>query len=483
MKRPTRLRERAWPGLALLLTLAVAASCGGGAGEGVVGSGGTGVSAGLAIGTVNGFGSVIVDGVSYDNRTAPVVAEIAPGQDVVAEIKLGNRVSVDYEAMGVARLVRVEAALSGALTSAVSKGQFAMLGQTVVVNSSGASGPITQFGGGYGQAADLHVGDAVEVNGVLVRRDDGYLVQATRIDKLASAPAYLRVTGLVSELGAEGAMQFALGALSVDARDAPALPASTALANGQMVTVLALPQTLKVPSAGTWRLQAAQIRIRELPGGSSVDDYVSGSISHLDAQARTMSLGSLRVNYAAAVLAPAMVTLANGQYALVRGKVGADGALVASTVTIRDGASDSEAELRGNVVAYDAVSGGFSVRGVTVDASGAKFEDCPAAGLADGVYVEIEGSLSSTAVLARKVHCESEPAGASVEREGVAQAVDVAGMSFSLAREHGAAVKVRWTATTFFGGVQPQSLAGKSVHVEGSLVGDVLVASKVKHDD
>jgi hypothetical protein len=42
----------------------VAASLGSCEGGGVVGSGGTGRAAGITVGTVNGFGSVIVDGLS-----------------------------------------------------------------------------------------------------------------------------------------------------------------------------------------------------------------------------------------------------------------------------------------------------------------------------------------------------------------------------------------------------------------------------------
>ena len=476
MKRQIKLRERAWSALAALLALAAVVSCGGG----VVGSGGTGSPVGLAVGTVNGFGSVIVDGVAYDDRSAPVVEEIAPGQYVPSDVKLGDRVSVEYETLGVASLVHVEAALSGAVASSVSMGQFSMLGQTVTVNASGATGPITQFGGGYSQASDLRAGDSIEVHGLLVRQSDSSLIQATRIDKLAAAPDYLRVTGIVSKLSNSGAVTLVLGGLTVDATGATVLPATTALANGQTVTVLALPGSLAQPSADTWRLQAAQIRIRELRG-EGLDDSVSGSVSNLDALAKTFTLGSLRVNYS--TVTPVTTTLANGQYVLVRGRVGADGVLAALSLTIRDAGADDEAELRGNISAYDPATGRFSVRDVMVDASGAIPQGCPPTGLANGLYVEVEGSVSSSGVVASKVQCENEPSGASVEREGVAAAVDIAGMSFSLVPEKGAAVSVRWTSTTYFGGVKPDTLAGKSVKVEGSLVDGVLIASKIKVDD
>ncbi len=467
-----------WAAGIAALFLALLASCGGG----VVGSGGTGSPMGAAVGTVNGFGSVVVDGHAYDNRNAPVLAEVEPGRDIVSEVKLGHRVSVDYATAGVASVVRVDAALVGAVTSVLSPSQFSVLGQTVTVNASATTGPVTQFGGGYAQAADLRANDAVEVHGVLIRQGTSYRVQATRIDKLAAAPAYLRVTGLVSQLGTGGAVTLSLGALTVDASTATLLPAGTALANGQAVTVLALPGTLTALPGGAWRLQASQVRVRELRSGG-LDDYVSGSVTGLDTLTKTFALGSLMVNYAAASVSPATPPLANSQYVRVRGMGDAAGVLVATSVTIRDGSTGSEAELKGNISGYDAVTKRFVVRGVTVDAIGTtRVEACPATGLANGLFVEIHGSLGSNGVVAQTIHCENEPSGSTVEREGNAGAVNISGMGFSLLPENGSALSVTWTATTYFGGVTPQTLSGKKVHVEGSLVGTTLVATKIKLD-
>ena len=475
MTQPLQHRRGAWAGLAATLALIAIASCGGG---GVVGSGGTGGAVGTAVGTVDGFGSVIVDGESFDNRMAAALAEVAPGVDANADVKLGQRVSVEYEGDAVARVVRVDATLAGAVTTVPAPGRLTVLGQTVTVNTSAAAGPITQFGGGYAQASDLQAGDAVEVHGVLARQADVSSIQATRIDKLAAPPAYLRVTGVVSQLSAGSAPTLALGALTVDTAIATVLPAGTALANGQTVTVLALPATLTSPAAGTWRLQAAQIRVRALRSGG-LDDYVSGSVSHLDAQAKTFNLGSVLVNYAGAMLTPATAALANEQYVQVRGQVGADGTLAAASLTVRDAVSGSQSQLRGNIVGYVGSTRSFSMRGVAVDASGASVQGCPATGLAEGLYAEVDGTLSSTGVVARTVHCEDEPSNATVEREGVAGAVDAAAGSFRLTPEQGPVVSVRWTGTTYFGNLTPQTLAGNKVQVVGTLVGGVLMASKI----
>lgn len=464
---------------ALLLVAAAAAvlagvSCGGG----VVGSGGTGRSPGTVAGTVNGFGSVIVDGVTYDDRDAPRVEEVAPGQDMPVGVKLGQRVSVDYETAGVATLLRVDPTLIGTVAS-VAADRLTVFGQTVLFNTTGATGPQTQFGGGYAQAADVTAGDSVAVHGVLVKQAGAYVVQATRVDKLSALPPYVRVTGVLT---AVGAARLSIGALEIDTSGAVIVPNGSTPRAGQTVSVWALASTLTMPAPGSWQLHAAQVRIRELKAkDSELDDVVSGAVSSLDPQAKTFMLGSLAVNYAAATLSGG--TLADGDYVRVRGMADAGGTLQASSVDIRDAGVGNESELRGNISGYDAVTKVFTVRDVAVDASAATIESCPATGLANGLYVAVEGRLSSSGVVAGTVHCEDEPTGATVEREGTVSALDAANLMLTLTPEQGSAVQVQWTATTYFGSATPQTLLGKKIKVEGSLNGAVLVAKKIEADD
>ena len=93
----------------MAFALALVCACGGG-----VGSGGTGAPVGVAQGTVNGFGSVIVDGTRFDNRSAPAYAELSPGDLTITEARLGQRVEIGYRQAGVADSLRIDAALSGA---------------------------------------------------------------------------------------------------------------------------------------------------------------------------------------------------------------------------------------------------------------------------------------------------------------------------------------------------------------------------------
>ena len=461
----------AWAAAALASASLAAAlvACGGG-----VGSGGTGISAGVANGTVNGFGSVIVDGLRFDDRQVEARRENEPGVEVGAEVLLGHRVELGYDA-GVATHVVVKATLAGPVASVGPAGQFVVLGQTVHVNADSAAGPVTQFGGGYAGAGSVLAGDAVEVHGVL----EGGGLQATRVDRLATPPAYLRVSGLVDALGATG---FTVGALAVDTTTASVLPNGAHLANGQRVTLLALPASLTVDAGGALRLAAAQVRIERIAAPGS-EATLSGTIAALDATAARFDLGGVVVRYAGATITPAGSTLANGQYVRVRGLVRDDGSLQADSVVRRDGREGAEAELKGNVIGYDAATRTFAVRGVAVDASAARIESCPGGTLAEGLYVAIEGRLGATGVIATSVHCEDEPNGGTVGRKGVASAVDAASSTFTLTPSTGASLVVRWTPQTYFGSVTPQTLNGVRVEIEGTLAGGVLVAQKVKLDD
>ena len=453
-------------------------SCGG---SGVVGSGGTGQAASVTVGTVNGFGSVIVDGVAYDVTQAVVVDEVAPGQDAVADVKLGDRVAVQVVGTAVASQVRVLPALDGPVSAVATAASFTVLGQTVSVNATGVGGPVTQFGGGYVQPGDVAVGDQVEVHAVVVEQGGATALQATRVDKLAAAPAYLRVSGLISQLSSTAPASLSVGALRVLLGGASVVPAGATLAVGQAVSVLALPGTLAIGSNGP-RLTAAQLSV-DTPSGTGHVFRASGSIAQLDTVAQTFLLGAQAVHYAAAALLPAGVTLANGQYVDIGATVAADGSLTATTVSVDDEQTDSSAELNGDISGLATGSALFTVRGVTVDASQAALTGCPASGLTNGLFVQVQGTLISSGVVARTVRCQAEPSGATVTRQGQAGSVDTGSSRFTLALSGATSLTVRWSSTTFFGGVTPATLSGRTVEVEGTLAGSVLTASKIALDN
>ena len=441
------------------------------AGCGGVGSGGTG----LAIGTINGFGSIIVDGSRFDDSTVAIVREDAPGIETQTQARLGQRAEVKFSEAGATTAIMVDATLVGpAVVSA--PGTFAVLGQPVVVNTDPALGPVTQFAGGYTGAASVLSGDAVEVHGVVVAQGVTSIVRATRIERLAALPAYLKATGVAS---ASAMGTFAIGALAVDARSAAILPAGAALVDGAPVSVLAPATTLGLAATGGPLVVAAQVRIASLAADAS-RITLSGSVSSLDGSNQRFTLAGVRVSYAGATVSPTGASLA-GRYVVVVGHRLIDGSLQAESVTVRDGTREPEAELHGDITAFVSASS-FQVRGVVVDASGAVLESCPASGLANGIYVELQGALTPTGVRASELHCSGEPAGATVERTGVAGSIDTVARTFVLSTSSGS-TPVSWSATTLFEGVSPATLAGRRVQVEGQFSGGVLIARQIEIDE
>lgn len=464
-----------WAALAtaVLAVALTAGGCGGG-----VGSGGTGASVELAQGTVSGFGSVIVDGQRFDDSRIAARREDAPGVERIAEVRLGEQVELEVGEAGAAAALRVHATLVGAVDSPLATGRFTVLGQEVQVNADVALGPVTQFAGGYTGPADVAAQDAVEVHGLLVAQAGSPVIRATRIERLAALPDYLKVTGVVAGLSAN---DFSIGALRVQAAAASVVPAGRSLADGQLVSVLA-PSAGRSGSAAAPVIAAAQVRIRQLADTGALVS-IGGNVAALDPAAQRFLLGSVSVRYAGATLSPPLLALADGQHVRVRGRLQADGSLQADSVTLRDGRNEAEAELTGTILGFDAATQRFQVRGVPVDASNAEIEDCPGGVLADGLFVEVEGALVATGMAAREVHCEAEPSGGTVGRHGTASAVDLAGSRFVLTPQGSTPLEVRWTGDTYFERVTPQTLAGRRVEVEGVIEGGVLTARKIEAED
>ena len=131
-----RASRAALTACASLAILGVLAACGGGNEQTArTGSGGSGL--GTTVGSVTGFGSVIVDGEAWDDRNARVEIERA-GAVLPAESKLGQRVEIEYQQRGTADRVRVNAEVIGRV-SEIGTGQFKVAGQTVRINTSAAS--------------------------------------------------------------------------------------------------------------------------------------------------------------------------------------------------------------------------------------------------------------------------------------------------------------------------------------------------------
>ncbi len=458
--------------------LLVTTACGGSQESGGVGSGGSGLTVGNSLGTVNGFGSVFIDGVRYDDSRIPAMREIEPGIEVTSEVRLGDSVEAEYAEGNALTRLHVSATVSGRVTGLGMAGAFMVLGQPVVLNTNSWLGPVTQFGG-FDATAAVAVGDAVDVHGLIVRQSGSYVIQATRIQRLTALPKYLKVTGLVSALGTGS---FKLGDLSVDSSSAVfGSMSDTALAQDKVVSVLALATSQSGTDAAP-QVKASQIRIKK-PGASGDDVLMSGSLSDLDVSAQQFCLDGYLIRYTGVQLSPGYSSLSNGGYVRVRGRVLADGTIQATEITVRNGVNEPDAELRGNITGYQAAVQSFQVRGVTVDVSQAMVTGCSARTLGDGTYVIVTGALNSTGVTAARVTCGDEPTNATVARQGTVGSVDLAATCFILTMADGRTLTVQWDGHTFFRDLGPSSLNGHTVNVEGEMVNGELVAQKIVVND
>jgi Domain of unknown function (DUF5666) len=464
----TRISNR-WAAALFGLCALALISCGGG-----VGSGGSGLAS-SASGTVSGFGSVIVDGARFDDSSAPTLREDEPGRNTITSAALGHQLTVDYDLDGVATGVRIDPTVVGAVTRVGSAGNIVVLGQAVSVNTDPLRGPVTQFDGGLAGLASVKLGQALEVHGVLVGSKSDYTVQATRIVLLSALPTFVKATGIASALGPN---RFTLAGLQVDTTGATVLPSGGQVMAGQPVSVLAA-QHAASPSIEPLRLVVSQVRIGK-SGAEGESRAIGGVIDSIDLANKIFYLGGVKVGYSGAALSPATADLVNGLYVRAKGRVAVDGTLQASSIVVRDGRDSPEAELKGNITGFNAASKTFVVRETAVDASTATLESCPATGLANGLYVQVEGALGSNGLIAKKVQCTAESAGATVERVGVAGTVDAAASSFVLTPASGPTQKVRWTTNTFFSNTTAGALPGLKVQVQGKLVDGVLVAQKIE---
>ncbi|MCW7537745.1 DUF5666 domain-containing protein [Aquabacterium sp. A7-Y] len=365
-------------------------------------------------GTVTGFASVIVDGTEFHDDEVTPVAEREPGVIRPAEAKLGQFVELEFERLNGefrARSIRLDAAVVG-YVSAVSaaEGVLEVMGQTVFENDNADGGPVTLYAGVTGLDG-LSAGDAVEVHGMprynsLTRRYD---VQATRIEKLSSAPTALRVAGVVTSLrDTESPGRFQLGGLVVDRSAAVLLPQGREPTAGARVVVWAS----EAPRDGV--LTATGVRtVERMVGATELPARLGGSVSAHDVQAKRFDLAGVTVSYAAAEIVPPQRPLTDGAYVQAEGVYDTQGVLQASRVRISRSADADfrEVRLKGRISRFAGLTS-FLVRGTEVDASGiSDFEGCGARPLVNDRRVEIEGRVLSgrrpgSVVWATRLKCE-----------------------------------------------------------------------------
>lgn len=410
-----------------LLVVASMLACGGGSNfAGGVGSGGTG----LAEGSVTGFGSVMVDGVEYDDSTAAAQQSDASGALRAVSVKLGQRVRVVYStaaagsAGAAVQSLQVLPQLTGPVTMGLDKnGWMQVMGQWVRVVRTGDD--ISRLGptvlSGYDSTAGISLADDVQVHGDWIYDSSkaATVLVASLVDKASRSVDPVQLGGVVQALTIGG---FRLNAPSGTVVLSSSLPAD--LTSGQVVQVWASRAAVTAALANGTAVPAARVAVTTLSASDLTGQQqvsVSGLATAYDPATRTVEVQGVRVKLDASVKVDESA-LARGEFVslqLVAPKPGASTggvALVASDVAVRSAGGGTAADLGATTELKGAVSGvnwagsavRFVVRGTPVDASATTIDaSCRNVGLVSPVNVVVKGALlaAGSVVTASKVTC------------------------------------------------------------------------------
>lgn len=478
MQAGTAMRRWMTFGVAILV-----AACGGGGG----GSSG-GVTAGIdrggivtATGSITGFGSVHVNGVHYVTTGATITLDDNPGTE--SDLRVGQVVRIEGRinqdgVNGTATRVIFDDEVEGPVQSIDrANSRLVVLGRTVQVSTQ------TSFDDSISprNLEGVAVGDRIEVSGLVATTG---VVEATRIER-KTAQSSVEVKGTVSSLDTN-ARRFALSQLTVSYATAQLNGfASGQPANGDRVEAFG-----SVDANGV----LVATRVERDSGGAAGNaderaDY-EGLITSF-VSATDFAVAGQRVTTTASTTyeGGTASSLALDVPVEVEGRFNASGVIVATKVQFRRG---SDTEFSGRVDSVNAAGNSLVVFGVTVRVNSlTRFEDHSDAdvqrfsltSIAVGDYVEVDAYNDGSGLVATKLERDDDQG--EVELEGVAQ--NVAAPNFTVG---GVAVTtdgntefrdtngVTINAAAFF-----QAAPGRQVKARGTLVGNVVLATRAELED
>ena len=209
-----------------------------------------------------------------------------------------------------------------------------------------------------------------------------------------------------------------------------------------------------------------------------------GVVGSLDTMAHTFKIGTETISYGGLAADQVPADLANGL--LVRVKLQmtqVSGAWVATKLksAVRHMDDHDEAELKGLITSFTSTTQ-FSVDGIAVDATNAKFPD-GTTGIVLGAQVEVQGASSNGVIVATKVSIETQEQDklAGFELHGAITTLDTTAKTFVL---RGVTVSYGGTAVVYVGGMESDLAVGRKVEVKGtpSTDGTKLDATTIKFE-
>jgi len=352
-------------------------SCGGGGSDGVAGvdTGGTGS---FSIGSIVGFGSVIVNGVRFEDNAARV-GDDDGGVLTANDLRLGMVVRVQGGAItagsgdvlpsATATSIVVESQIKGPVESKSGTDTLVVFGQTVKVNAATVFDGVT--------FATIAVGNVLEVSGFA---DAAGVTTASRIEREGS-PSEFKVRGVIANLSTANST-FQIGTATFNFAAAGVRLPATPLANGQFVRVRT---TTTRNASGQWVVNRIDLREAvEDRGEAEIEGILVQNGALLQVNGITIDTSRLGAGFVAPV----------GQKVEVKGQL-ANGVLVASLIKLEDANQGSQVDVRGSASAVDKTAQTLVVRGVTFHYTpgATEFRNGTVDTLANGANVRVRGTL------------------------------------------------------------------------------------------
>lgn len=414
--QPTASRVGLFPISAITSAAAFAlvlTACGGGGADTTTSGTAAGNNTASYSGTVDGLGSVVVNGVRFSTSGATTSDSDDPTQPYTKAFALGTTVTVtgtvDDSGNGTATSITVHGGVRGQVTAVDTvNNTFTLNGQVIAVDSSTVWDGRTTNTFGY---ASLVAGSSyVEAYGVL-NPTTGVLT-ATRIEEkdstLVAAEGYA-FRGAISNLDTTAKtfdLTIRTGVIAhVTYTDATVKPTGATLANAHGVRILVSNSdaaALASATSGTTVNVTANktiVKRERLPEGNKA--AVVGAISTISSDRNTWTIGdaTVDVSQSPTLSGVDLATVTVGTLVKVQGSF-TNGVMVAKSISSKH--NDDQQRHNEGVKLYGMVSGAtpatseslasFSVQGVTVYLASTSALTLPT----DGTYAEVKARQDST---------------------------------------------------------------------------------------
>jgi Domain of unknown function (DUF5666) len=340
----------------------------------------------VSVGSVDGFGSIIVNGVRFETSSTSYDLE------EFTALALGHVVRVDGTLSagasgGTASVVHAAPEVQGVVSTVQrSDSTFTAMGQLISISSATVFDGVTSV-------ADLAPGDAVRVSGLPFHA--GQLL-ASRITKLASPPSVVYVTGQITSSDI-GGKTFKVGAQTVS------FTGTTSIDGGTGATLRVGAYVRVNGASGTGGVvQAARVRVWQAPAAESTAVSWSGVVSDYASLASFNIAGQPVDASSAQITGGPSSSIGNGVRVEIDGTV-VGGAIKASKLRIKHvpGTGGPVSFTANGAIGAFSSSASFRVQGQPINASGSGvvFVNGTAANLRNGTKVTVSGSQVVNGVL------------------------------------------------------------------------------------